>query len=90
MVETFPKSIDIQINIPKELWMITGDATQLHQVLMNLCINARDAMRDGGILNLLTENLWIDEQYAQMELEAKVGPYLVMTVSDTGTEFLKK
>ena len=83
--QTFPKSIDVQIYIPDTLWIITGNATQLHQVLMNLCINARDAMPNGGILNLSTENLQIDEQYAQMELEAKVGPYLVMTVSDTGT-----
>jgi two-component system, cell cycle sensor histidine kinase and response regulator CckA len=65
--------------------MITGDATQLHQVLMNLCVNARDAMPNGGVLSLSSENLWIDEQYAQMELEANVGPYLVMTISDTGT-----
>lgn len=64
--------------------MIVGDTTQLHQVLMNLCINARDAMPNGGVLSLLPENLWIDEQYAQMELEAKVGPYLVITISDTG------
>jgi two-component system, cell cycle sensor histidine kinase and response regulator CckA len=83
--QTFPKSIDVQIYIPEGLWMIVGDTTQLHQVLMNLCINARDAMLNGGILSLLPENLWIDEQYAQMELEAKVGPYLVITISDTGT-----
>jgi two-component system, cell cycle sensor histidine kinase and response regulator CckA len=83
--QTFPKSIDIQIYIPEGLWMITGDATQLHQILMNLCINARDAMPHGGILSLFVENLWIDEQYTQMELEAKVGPYLVITISDTGT-----
>jgi two-component system, cell cycle sensor histidine kinase and response regulator CckA len=82
--QTFPKSIDIQIYIPEGLWMITGDATQLHQVLMNLCVNARDAMPNGGVLSLSTENLWIDEQYARMELEAKVGPYLVITIADTG------
>jgi two-component system, cell cycle sensor histidine kinase and response regulator CckA len=83
--QTFPKTIDVQIFIPEGLWMITGDATQLHQVLMNLCVNARDAMPNGGILSLSTENLLIDEQYVQMELEAKVGPYLVLTISDTGT-----
>jgi PAS domain S-box-containing protein len=82
--QTFPKSIDIQIYIPEGLWMITGDATQLHQVLMNLCVNARDAMPNGGVLSLSTENLWIDEQYARMELEANVGPYLVITIADTG------
>jgi two-component system, cell cycle sensor histidine kinase and response regulator CckA len=83
--QTFPKSIDIQIHIPEGLWMIAGDVTQFHQVLMNLCVNARDAMPNGGILSLSPENIWIDEQYAQMELEAKVGPYLVITIADTGT-----
>jgi two-component system, cell cycle sensor histidine kinase and response regulator CckA len=83
--QTFPKSIDIQIHIPEGLWMMTGDVTQLHQVLMNLCVNARDAMPNGGVLSLSSENIWIDEQYAQMELEAKVGPYLVITIADTGT-----
>jgi two-component system, cell cycle sensor histidine kinase and response regulator CckA len=58
--------------------------------LMNLCINARDAMPNGGVLNLSTENLRIDEQYAQMELEAKAGPYLVVTISDTGTGISQK
>jgi two-component system, cell cycle sensor histidine kinase and response regulator CckA len=88
--QTFPKSIDVQIYIPEGLWMINGDATQLHQVLMNLCINARDAMPNGGILTLSTENLRIDEQYVQMELEAKAGPYLVMTIADTGTGISQK
>jgi two-component system, cell cycle sensor histidine kinase and response regulator CckA len=83
--QTFPKSIDVQIDAPEGLWMMTGDATQVHQVLLNLCVNARDAMLNGGVLSLFPENLWIDKQYAQMEFEAKVGPYLVITVSDTGT-----
>jgi two-component system, cell cycle sensor histidine kinase and response regulator CckA len=85
IVQTFPKSIEVQIHIPEGLWMITGDATQLHQVLMNLCVNARDAMPNGGVLSLSPENLWFDEQYVQMELDAKVGPYLVITIADTGT-----
>jgi two-component system, cell cycle sensor histidine kinase and response regulator CckA len=88
--QTFPKSVDVQIYIPEGLWMINADATQLHQVLMNLCINARDAMPNGGVLTLSTENLRIDEQYAQMELEAKAGPYLVMTIADTGTGISQK
>ncbi len=82
--ETFPKSIQIFTKIPSELWMISGDATQLHQVLLNLCVNARDAMINGGTLTLAAENVWIDESYARMHLEAQVGPYVVFTVSDTG------
>ncbi len=83
--ETFPRSIDIRTDIPKDLWTISGDATQLHQVIMNLCVNAHDAMPDGGILSISVENLLIDEYYAHINTEAKVGPYIVITVSDTGT-----
>jgi len=83
--ETFPRNIEIRTDIPKDLWNISGDATQLHQVLMNLCVNARDAMPDGGIIRILAENLLIDEDYAHINIDAKVGPYIVITVSDTGT-----
>ena len=83
--ETFPRSIEIRIDISKDLWTISGDATQLHQVLMNLCVNARDAMPDGGILRISTENIFIDENYARMNIDAKVDQYIVITVSDTGT-----
>ncbi|NEQ23944.1 MAG: PAS domain S-box protein, partial [Microcoleus sp. SIO2G3] len=82
--ETFPKSIEIRTDIPQSLWTVSGDATQLHQVLMNLCVNARDAMPDGGILNICAENQVIDQSYAQMHLDAQVGSYIVVTVTDTG------
>jgi len=82
--ETFPKSIDIKLDIDRDLWLVSGDATQLHQVLMNLCVNARDAMPDGGVLKLSATNLRVDEQYARMNLDARIGPYVVVTVSDTG------
>ncbi|MEH1788686.1 response regulator [Nostoc sp.] len=82
--ETFPKSIEISTDVPQNLWMVSGDSTQLHQVLMNLCVNARDAMTDGGTLSISAENLLIDENYARMNLEAKVGFYIVISVSDTG------
>lgn len=82
--ETFPKSIDLSIDIASDLWLVSGDGTQLHQVLMNLCVNARDAMPNGGTLTICAENLFIDENYARMHLEAKTGPYTVTTVSDTG------
>ncbi|MEH1851291.1 MAG: response regulator [Nostoc sp.] len=82
--ETFPKSIEISTDVPQDLWMVSGDSTQLHQVLMNLCVNARDAMTNGGTLSISAENLLIDENYARMNLEAKVGFYIVISVSDTG------
>ncbi|MBD2183229.1 response regulator [Planktothrix sp. FACHB-1355] len=84
--QTFPKCIEIYTDVPSsEIWTVCGDATQLHQVLMNLCVNARDAMPKGGILNVVAENIFIDENYARMNIEAKVGKYVVITVSDTGT-----
>jgi PAS domain S-box-containing protein len=82
--ETFPKSIEVSMDVPKNLWTVYGDSTQLHQVLMNLCVNARDAMPDGGTLTISAENLLIDQNYARMNLEAKVGPYTVITIADTG------
>ena len=85
VLETFPKSIEVRINIPKGLWLVNGDVTQLHQIMMNLCVNALDAMiPKGGVLNISAENLLVDENYARINLEAGVGPYVVITVSDTG------
>jgi nitrogen-specific signal transduction histidine kinase/CheY-like chemotaxis protein len=83
--ETFPKSIALRSSIPEDLWMVEGDATQLHQVLMNLSVNARDAMPDGGTLTLAAENMVVDELYASMSPGAKPGPYVVWLVADTGT-----
>ncbi|MBD2344098.1 hybrid sensor histidine kinase/response regulator [Anabaena subtropica] len=82
---TFPKSIKISKHLPtQELWTIKADPTQIHQVLMNLCVNARDAMSDGGNLSISAENLLVDENFARMNLDAQVGPYVVITISDTG------
>ncbi|HEY9819778.1 MAG TPA: response regulator [Candidatus Sericytochromatia bacterium] len=83
--QTFSRAIEIRTDIPKEnLWTISGDSTQLHQILMNLCVNARDAMPEGGILEISAKNLWIDEHYVRMNIDAKVGSYVLITVSDTG------
>ncbi|WP_341527565.1 response regulator [Nostoc sp. UHCC 0302] len=88
--ETFPKSLEVRTDVPQDLWTISGDSTQIHQVLMNLCVNARDAMPNGGTLKISAQNLYIDENYARMNLEAKVGPYILITVSDTGTGIPKE
>ena len=83
--QTFSRAIEIFTDIPLlDLWTISGDATQLHQVLLNLCVNARDAMPRGGTLEISARNIWIDENFARLNIEAKVGPYVVITVSDTG------
>jgi two-component system, cell cycle sensor histidine kinase and response regulator CckA len=81
---TFPKSIDISTNIDSDLRVVSADTTQLHQVLMNLCVNARDAMPTGGSLSISAKNLFIDESYAHMHLHAKVGSYVVISIADTG------
>jgi two-component system, cell cycle sensor histidine kinase and response regulator CckA len=84
--QTFPKSIEISDQSPsRELWTISADRTQMDQVFMNLMINARDAMPEGGTLAISAENRYLDEHYALLNLEAKPGPYLVVTVSDTGS-----
>ncbi|PHJ66284.1 histidine kinase [Nostoc linckia z7] len=82
--ETFPKSIEVFTQISPNLWTISGDATQLHQVLMNLCVNARDAMPNGGTLKISAENLFIDENFTKMHIDAKVGHHIVISVADGG------
>jgi PAS domain S-box-containing protein len=84
LADTMPKSIEITFSIEPDLWGVSGDATQLHQVLMNLCVNARDAMPHGGKLWIEAENLEIDEHYARMNVEAKPGKYVSVGVIDTG------
>ncbi|MBD1848233.1 response regulator [Cyanobacteria bacterium FACHB-63] len=82
---TFPKSIEVSTPIDPDLQLVAADTTQIHQVLMNLCVNARDAMSAGGCLSISAQNLWIDESYAHMNLDANVGPYVVISVADTGS-----
>ena len=85
MAQTFPRNIDIQPKFPPDLWTVTGDATQLHQVLLNLCVNARDAMPNGGTLTVSSENLVIDQHFASMNPGAQLGAHVALRVSDTGS-----
>jgi hypothetical protein len=85
MQQTFPKMIIIHSDIStRKLGTVLVNDTQLHQVLMNLCINARDAMSTGGTLSLAAETCMIDSTYVQMNLEAHLGSHIVITISDTG------
>ena len=83
--QTFPKSIDINLNLDSEdLWMVCVDATQIHQVLMNLFVNARDAMPDGGAITATARNIMLDESYVALHPHVSAGAYIVMTIADTG------
>jgi PAS domain S-box-containing protein len=82
--ETFPKDITFELDIAPGLSLVEADATQIHQVLTNLCVNARDAMPRGGTLTVTMRPVVLDELYAQMNIDARPGPYVVITVADTG------
>ncbi len=82
--ETFPRNVVLETHLPDDLWQVQGDATQLQQVVMNLCVNARDAMPEGGRLTLSAENLVLDKRQARRHLEARPGAYVRLTVTDTG------
>jgi PAS domain S-box-containing protein len=88
--DTLPKNIDIQYSLPEGLWTVSGDATQIHQVLMNLLINARDAMPHGGKISIVTSNVQLDENYARMNLDATPGRYACITVADSGSGIAKE
>jgi signal transduction histidine kinase len=82
--ETFPAGIETVTEVPDNLWHIVGDATQVQQVLMNLAVNARDAMPEGGKLYVQAQNTYLDEHYTQTNIDASPGPYVRLVVTDTG------
>jgi hypothetical protein len=82
--QTFPKSVKLERAVAADLWPAIGDVTQLTQVLMSLCVNAKDAMPHGGTLSVTAENVVVDEQFVRKNPEARTGVYVVIQVTDTG------
>ncbi|MGH9456379.1 MAG: hybrid sensor histidine kinase/response regulator, partial [Thermoanaerobaculia bacterium] len=87
---TFPKSISLAVDVPNDLWFIDADPTQINQILLNLCVNARDAMPAGGRLSISAKNAEIDEQYARMDQGVPAGRYVFVEVADEGTGIPKE
>ena len=83
--ETFPRSIEIAASFSKQPCVLLGDATQIQQVIMNLCVNARDAMPQGGMLTMALKRVELDVEGARIHPKAKPGAYVVISVADTGT-----
>jgi PAS domain S-box-containing protein len=92
--DTFLRDVKMKVFAGRDLWTLHGDPTQLQQVLLNLCVNARDAVANGGEIFIRAENLAIDATFAAMNLEASEGPYVCIEVKDTGegisTEIIDK
>jgi CheY-like chemotaxis protein len=84
MRETFPKDIVVANSLPLDLWQVLGNATQLHQVLLNLCVNARDAMPEGGEISFRASNFELDQSYASMLPGSTAGPNVLLEVRDNG------
>jgi CheY-like chemotaxis protein len=82
----FESAIDIRMQTAPDLWMVRADATQIEQVLLNLALNARDAMKDGGVLTFSTENAVIEYGHGSPDQEyvMKPGDYVLVRVRDTG------
>ena len=83
--DTFPRSIQIENDVVGDLYPINGDATQLHQVLLNLCLNARDAMPNGGTLLIEAANVVLENKQTAMLAEPVSGKHVVLSVADTGS-----
>lgn len=82
--DTFPRNIELEVHADRDLWIIDGDPTQIHQVILNLCVNANDAISGAGRISIRAENVYLSAAFAAVHLEAREGPYLCIKVQDSG------
>ena len=82
--DTFLKNIDVTVAVADDVWAVSGDPVQLHQVLLNLCVNARDAMPDGGALALAADNVVLDQAFCSAHIDATAGAHVLLQVRDSG------
>jgi two-component system, cell cycle sensor histidine kinase and response regulator CckA len=87
---TFPKTIEIETICSDELCIVNADTAQAEQVLMNLCINAKEAMPEGGQLRIETRNIVFDDDYCRLRSGAKAGRHVLIAISDTGIGMSKE
>jgi len=81
---TIPKMINIELHLEEDLHVVKADPAQVEQIMMNLAVNARDAMPEGGHLVIETENVFLDEQYCKTNAGAVPGQYVCLSITDTG------
>lgn len=85
LARTLPKMIEIEMDLSEPLDPVNSDPAQLQQVIMNLAVNARDAMPNGGRLSIETKNVYLDEEYCKSFLDVAPGNYVFLGISDSGT-----
>ena len=90
LARTIPKMIKLELHLEADLKTIRGDPAQIEQLLLNLAVNAKDVMKEGGKLILETKNTLLDEEYCSRHLEVKPGEHVLLTVSDTGPGMAKE
>lgn len=83
--QSLPRSIQFTVQLGEALWSLQADVTQFKQVLINLCLNARDAMPNGGTIRVAANNFIVDHALARLHPAAQTGPHLKISVADTGT-----
>ena len=78
------EDIELVTSLPKDVGFVRADAGQLEQILLNLAVNARDAMPRGGKLTIETKNIELDENYASLHINGRTGPFVLLAASDSG------